>query len=384
MTKTIKKMIAGISAVAIIASAAVGGWAINEYVIKDNSIVIENPLGDNGGAVIGESQGNGISLMSTKIAAAEYEDYGISPMAESAQQITATITPASAVNKAVDWVIAWKNASSSWANGKTVTDYVTVTPSSDGALTANVECLQAFSEQIVISAISRENSAVKGTCTVDYAQRYSGTSTFLSFNSSSNYSQGGVSTNTTDELITSVNVPLHATSGDNTNTLPKNSIKYSSVLSDIYTIAYADTSVNFKYYLKLNPDFCSDLKTQISLSQGTFAEDWTLFDETSCSLSQADAAGFASTEEYCVVDYFRTLCSGLSSGVAPGVYYIHSPSLNQFIEVAQDYVSNYHYEIKIVATVNETSYETITKVRFTESSLKMHVTNISVGPNLVF
>ena len=273
---------------------------------------------------------------------------------------------------------------SDWATGKTVTDYVTVTPTSDGALTANVVCLQAFAEQIIITAASRDNPDIKGTCTVDYAQKYAGTSTSLYFTSSSDYNQGGIVTNTTDDIITTVNVPLRAETGYNTNTAAKQSIRYSSSLSDIYTIAFDDTAVDFKYYIKLNSEFLSALKSQSALSSSTFAEDWTLFDETTCNVSEADAEGFNSTKEYCVIDYFRALCSGLTSAVAPEVYYFHSTPLNQFIEAAQDYISSYHYEIKIVATVNETDYETVTQVRFTESSLNMHITGINVSPDLVF
>ena len=154
MTKTIKRVIAGISALAIIAGAA-----------------IENPLGDNGGAVIGESQGSGIKLMSTKIAAADYEEYGISAQAETAYQLTATITPANATNKEVDWKVSFSNPSASWASGKTVTDYVTVTPTSDGALTANVECKAAFGEKIKVTCTSRDNTSAKASATVDYTQK---------------------------------------------------------------------------------------------------------------------------------------------------------------------------------------------------------------------
>ena len=171
MTNTIKKVIAGISALAIIAGAAVGGWAVSKYVAKDSDFAIETPVTDNGGMQIGESVGNGISLMSTKIAAAEYEDYGISPMAESAQQLTATITPSNATNQKVDWTVKWKNANSTWAKGKTVTDYVTVTPTSDGALTANVVCKQAFGEQVQVVCTSRQNMQASATANVDYAKR---------------------------------------------------------------------------------------------------------------------------------------------------------------------------------------------------------------------
>ena len=105
---------------------------------------------DNGGAIIGEAEENGVKLMSAKIPVSEYAANGISPLAETAYTLTATITPSYAVNKTVDWSVAFVNPSSSWANGKTVTDYVTVTPTSDGALTATVSCLQAFGEQIML------------------------------------------------------------------------------------------------------------------------------------------------------------------------------------------------------------------------------------------
>ena len=126
-----------------------------------------------GGAVISEGESNGIKLMSAKIAPENYDEYGISPMAETAYQLTATITPANATNKAVDWTIAFVNAESEWATGKTVTDYVTVTPTADGALTANVECLQAFGEQVRVTVTSRDNTAVKANATVDYTEKLS-------------------------------------------------------------------------------------------------------------------------------------------------------------------------------------------------------------------
>ena len=124
-----------------------------------------------GGMVIGESVGSGVKLMSTEIAHEDYAVNGISPMAESAYTLTATITPDNATNKAVDWSVAFVNPSSAWASGKTVTDYVTVTPTSDGALTANVECLQDFGEQIKVIVSSRDYPSAKAECMVDYRQR---------------------------------------------------------------------------------------------------------------------------------------------------------------------------------------------------------------------
>ena len=69
--------------------------------------------------------------------------------------------------KAIDWSIAWKNASSEWATGKVVTDYVTVTPTSDGALTAKVKKVAAFGEQVIVMATSRVVTSLKATATVD-------------------------------------------------------------------------------------------------------------------------------------------------------------------------------------------------------------------------
>lgn len=94
--------------------------------------------------------------------------------------LKATIDPDTAANQNVDWSVSFVNPSSSWASGKTITDYVTVTPTSDGALTATVQCLKAFGEQIKITVTSRANEYAKAECTVDYARRITDF-TFYSF-----------------------------------------------------------------------------------------------------------------------------------------------------------------------------------------------------------
>lgn len=70
------------------------------------------------------------------------------------QTLVATITPSTATNKKVDWSVSWLD--SSVAGGKTVTDYVTVTPLSDGSLTATVTCYQAFEHDILVTVTTRE------------------------------------------------------------------------------------------------------------------------------------------------------------------------------------------------------------------------------------
>lgn len=125
---------------------------------------------ENGGAVINESASNGVRLMSKKIARAAYAENGISPQADSAYTLTATITPAEATSQGLTWSVAWVNANG-WAAGKTVTDYVTVNKQASNALTATVTCLQAFGEQIKITCKSEADASKKADCLVDYAQK---------------------------------------------------------------------------------------------------------------------------------------------------------------------------------------------------------------------
>lgn len=100
----------------------------------------------------------------------------IAPIAGDAGGITlqATVKPDNADDKSVDWLVEWVNPLSTWVNGKAVTDYVTVTPSSDGSATANVSCFQAFGEQVRVTVVSRQNENAKADCMVDYAQRITG------------------------------------------------------------------------------------------------------------------------------------------------------------------------------------------------------------------
>ena len=79
------------------------------------------------------------------------------------QKITATVLPATATNKQVDWTVAWADSS----NTANVANYVTVTPDSDGSTSATVTCKAAFSGNIVITATTRQNG-YKADCVVSY------------------------------------------------------------------------------------------------------------------------------------------------------------------------------------------------------------------------
>lgn len=265
MTKTVKKVVAGISALVILGGAAVGAWAVVENsrssypsfdqieADKEYTADLGEGVMDEGGAEISETVENGVQLMSAKIEPKDFAANGISPMAETAYQLTATITPANATNKAVDWSVAFVNPSSEWASGKSVTNYVTVTPTSDGALTANVECKQAFGEQIKVTVTSRTNSDVSASCTVDYVKRVeslnaSFSATELQFNSVYNVTFSPIySDGTLQGTMTSYsNADIQLTEG------------FKNVIESKMQDGYAET---LTYYDPANFDFDSDDKT---------------------------------------------------------------------------------------------------------------------------
>ena len=171
-SKKIRSIVAGCLAAVTLATAglAVATDGFKSFKKNDN-IQMELPEENNGGTVIGESTGNGVKVMSAKIAKEDYVANGISSLAETAYTLTAVVDTPLDANKVVDWSIYWNDDNSSWAKGKAVADYVTITPSADGALTATLSCLQAFAEKISIQCSSRIDASKYAICTIDYAKR---------------------------------------------------------------------------------------------------------------------------------------------------------------------------------------------------------------------
>ena len=85
--------------------------------------------------------------------------------------LQAAVIPEAADNKAVVWSVTFTDPASAWAAGRTVTDYVTVTPSAEDGTQATVKCLQAFGAQITVTVTSRLNAYAKAECVLDYARR---------------------------------------------------------------------------------------------------------------------------------------------------------------------------------------------------------------------
>lgn len=123
------------------------------------------------GAILGDVESNGISFFSAVLPVEAYEENGIDAQADTAYLLSATITPSDATNQEVDWGVAWKNAESAWATGKSVSDYVVVRKSEATSLVATVECKMAFGEQIEITVTSQDNTNLSAKCAVDYCKR---------------------------------------------------------------------------------------------------------------------------------------------------------------------------------------------------------------------
>lgn len=115
--------------------------------------------------IVGNSEGNRMSLTSVRNNAVTGESV----------TITATVEPDNeAENTGVDWTATWKNAESVWASGKSVSDYVTLTPGGEdyaASKSVTLENLQPFAEQIIVKATARDDPGITATCTADYAQK---------------------------------------------------------------------------------------------------------------------------------------------------------------------------------------------------------------------
>ena len=115
--------------------------------------------------IVGNGEGNRMSLMSVRNSAVTGESV----------TITATVEPDNeAENTGVDWTAAWKNAGSVWASGKSVSDYVTLTPGGEdyaASKSVTLENLQPIAEQIIVKATARDDPEITATCTADYAQK---------------------------------------------------------------------------------------------------------------------------------------------------------------------------------------------------------------------
>lgn len=166
MNKTKTRIAAFVAAIVIIL-AAILSVAIYFTVGKEDSHSVSETgvVTDENGKVLESEKTHAMPTRMLFAAASE--------RAQTQIKLTATIEPAYASDKSVDWTVEWATAGS-WASGKNVSDYITVTPDSDGSLTATVTNKSAFGEKIKITVRSRQNRDASAECVCDYVARMTG------------------------------------------------------------------------------------------------------------------------------------------------------------------------------------------------------------------
>lgn len=131
----------------------------------------KEPGGDNAGSgssgELNVTENNGISLLTELIPEEEFAAYNVSETATKAYHITATVND-DAADKSVIGAIGWKNSSSDWATGKSLTDYAVLTQTTEYGLEFNLEILQAFGEPITLKVASCMDSSINATAEVNY------------------------------------------------------------------------------------------------------------------------------------------------------------------------------------------------------------------------
>lgn len=316
-----------------------------------------------------ETVGKKMRITSRVLAASEYDDYGVSTLAENAYTLTATVTPSNADDKTVDWSVAWKNADSSWAKGKTVTSYVTVTPTSDGALTATVSCLAAFSEQIIVSVVPRANTDISATCTLDYRQRITGVTSMLSTYVYGGSDSSAIQTNATGGSKSIAFASSSSTAGFYTKS-------YTLTKSTVYTIPISGVDITYK----IAPT--SSFRTAMS-SQGLTpaSTSGATFDTvSSTSSSNSVNMGIGSTKGY--ADYYGLLCSELATTSSSSAAKFNATNYNKFIAAAKNVSSGGHFTITITVTGktsvgDNTTFTATTTATFSTASLLVAPTGVS-------
>ena len=195
---------------------------------------------ENGGAIVTPGEGerepddkgdkdgvHAVAMNVVKIAAEDFPLYGISPLAESAFQVTATVEGKCITEgqKTVTWNHGWASDN----GAENVSDYVKLTSKGN---TATLECLKEFGVQIIVTATSTLNTAKTGTCTVDYKEKieFAGL-TYVGFEDKS--------LEECNDVLERIEIPYKVTSGHDLYFIAKFN------RSEQYTIKGDEIDINF-------------------------------------------------------------------------------------------------------------------------------------------
>lgn len=165
--------------VLIFATIAIGffstgfrNWNKEDWENVWNETIEKDPTPEQGGGSVTDENGNELDQRAVNPMPAELNFSALNLADNSLSvNIEATILPLTAINRTVDWTLSWENENSEFATQNNLSDYVTVTPSSDGSLQANVTCKKAFEETIILKCTSRSNPTIFTTAKVEYLKR---------------------------------------------------------------------------------------------------------------------------------------------------------------------------------------------------------------------
>ena len=94
------------------------------------------------------------------------EPEGTTSTARAEVRIEAYVVPENANNREVDFSVAWDEGAQ--RSAEPVTDYVTVTPESDGSRIATVSCKKAFGDDTIVITVTTRDGGFTATCTVTF------------------------------------------------------------------------------------------------------------------------------------------------------------------------------------------------------------------------
>lgn len=175
--KTLKNILCGIVSFLLLGGIIVGSIALAQNVdfrVKTPEEKLEQPEDEaNGGGLLApdEHEANGISIKKLEIPVELYNDYGVSAAAETALQLSVTSSNGGDLSDG-NFSIIFDNPSSTWASGKTLSEYVTLSQSD--STHATISCLKAFGEpiKVVYTYTGEDGDGTVKTMTAEYRLDY--------------------------------------------------------------------------------------------------------------------------------------------------------------------------------------------------------------------
>lgn len=387
--KTKTKIAFGVVAGAVCAAVV---FAVTLPFFKTETVVKETETIEK--LVIVPNTPNGVELMSTTINVEDYATYGVSETAESAKLLTVEMNPAGTYTE-FDWSLVW-SGTSSWASGKTVADYMTIAPTSDGSNEAVLTCLQPYGEQIVLTAVSRTNSALRATATIDYDLKFQGIGFSLTFNSQAKSVLGISNMNYNGCATTEITMPAPTkvtNLGQFTYSITGNPYLYSGTQDELVagTMAFSGG-----LYVKCSDSFAEQLSA-LGVHSSCIATDYTNVDTFFQNQGKPLDGNVYGSFGGVVNDFSIKLNSALLGNIKNDAYYIPvvgiysalftpvgnlnngytTSALVSFLEAAKN-TNGYHFDLKAVIYPYANSagkvdltrpVETVYKVTFSSETL---------------